>query len=87
MSHAAIVKFVRYLGEVEFVVKDQLFHTLDFIDYDIVLNSNALYFRKSIGKIGVIVTKFFTKEFGEIYLRDVIRIVYQLRNYVSYFFY
>lgn len=57
MCHTAIVHMICYLGQVQFVIDQQFFDPFNFMSDIEFFNSGALYFRKKIGKIGVVMVQ------------------------------
>jgi len=62
MSHAAIIHHVGNLGEIEFIIQQQLLYPFNFVRNNKMFNRDACYFRKQVGQVSIVMTEPFTQK-------------------------
>jgi len=69
MGNTAVMQAMGNFGKGEFIIKQQLFCFLNFMDDDELLEGNAFNFGEDICQTGIVITQFFADVNGVIYLR------------------
>lgn len=86
MGNTAVVHFPGYFGKIELIINNQFFYPFNLMGEVKFFNGNTIFFRKEIGKIGVIVIEFFPQIIRKVYLDLIFRIMNQFNYGIFYFF-
>lgn len=80
MRYAAVMHQISYFGKIQLLIKQQFLHPFNSMGYGEFFDRGALYFRKRISEVGIIVIELFAEEFRQFKAHRLFGIMDELNN-------